>query len=213
MNTLYNTSISKTLAVLHKKAEADHLLRKKEREIAKQTGLEITHSSKTAYLAINKEEGDLLYLLANIIKAKNIVEFGCSHGISTIYLAAAAKDNKGKLITTDIEPFKVEAAKNNITDAGLNDYVSILLGDATQTLSDIENSIDFLFLDGAKELYLPIFNMLYPKLSRHAIVAADNTNNPETSNYVNYIKKLNKEFTSISVLDNRALISYRNSVL
>ncbi len=216
MNTLAQEQIQETLAVLHKKADEDQQKISRQREEWQKYNKKgpvkrdkSKHLWQTSYFAVDQEEGKLLYLLSSISKAKNIVEFGCSYGISSIYLAAAAKNNKGKLITTDIEPLKVEGARKNITEAGLNDYVVIFQGDAMDTLKDIEGPVDFLFLDGVKELYLPVLKLLYPKLSENAIIFADNADSPKAKEYVEYFSDYKNEFTSISALNKRAFISYR----
>ena len=105
--------------------------------------------SNKHYISIGREEGKFLYLTAKSIGAKNIIEFGTSFGISTIYLASAVKDNGGgKVISTEIEPEKVNIAKENIKKAGLDNIIEIRLGDAAETLQRIDMEIDMLFLDG-----------------------------------------------------------------
>jgi hypothetical protein len=87
-------------------------------------------------LAVSRETGALLYMLARSCGARTIVEFGTSFGISTLYLAAALRDNGGGvLITTEFEPSKVARARGNLTAGGLIDLVEIREGDALQTLS------------------------------------------------------------------------------
>ncbi|MEH6584825.1 MAG: hypothetical protein V7754_23085, partial [Halioglobus sp.] len=57
------------------------------------------------FIPISPEQGEFLYVTARAQGAKNIVEFGTSFGISTIYLAAALKDNGvGQVIGTELEP-------------------------------------------------------------------------------------------------------------
>ncbi len=106
-------------------------------------------------LAVSRETGTLLYMLARSGGARTIVEFGTSFGISTLYLAAALRDNGGgRLITSEFEPSKVARARDNLTAGGLIDLVEIREGDALQTLSvDLPETIDLLLLDGAKALY------------------------------------------------------------
>ena len=122
---------------------------------------------KEVYIPIDREKGGLLYVLARSIAARRIVEFGTSFGISTICLAAAVKDNDGiEVIGTEIEPSKREVACANLDAAGLADVVDIRLGDAMQTLEKVDAPIDLLFLDGWKDLYLPLLQMLKPKPKR-----------------------------------------------
>ena len=75
-------------------------------------------------------------MCARTCKAKRIVEFGSSMGISAIYMAAALRDmGGGRLIGTDLEPGKIERARANVAAAGLADLVEFRLGDARETLS------------------------------------------------------------------------------
>lgn len=208
MNTLQSKQVADTLAHLHGEASADSLIRRQKRQQAAEKGEVFDHSWSTAYMAIDSDQGQFFYFLATLQKARNIVEFGCSFGISTIYLAAAARDNGGRVITTDMEPNKVLGARKNLEDAGLSDIVEVLQGDALQTLSAVKSPIDFLLLDGAKELYLPVFEMLRPKLSPNAIIIADNTDKPETRPLVDYILLRTDEFTAVHLFENRTLIAY-----
>jgi predicted O-methyltransferase YrrM len=129
---------------------------------------------KNAYIPVDPDQGRLLYVTARAIRARTIVEFGTSFGISTIYLAAAARANNGRVVGTEREPAKVQAARANVAEAGLAQFVDVLEGDAMKTLAAIEGPIDFLLLDGWKDIYLPMIKMLSPKLRAGAVVLADN---------------------------------------
>ena len=127
-------------------------------------------------LAVSRETGTLLYMLARSTGARNIVEFGTSFGISTLHLAAALRDNGGgRLITSEFEPSKVARARDNLTDAGLIDLVEIREGDALQTLSvDLPDTVDLLLLDGAKALYPEVLALVESRLRAGAFIVADN---------------------------------------
>jgi predicted O-methyltransferase YrrM len=126
-------------------------------------------------LAVSRETGVLLYMLVRGAKARSIVEFGTSFGISTLHLAAALRDNGGgRLITTEFEPSKVARARENLTAGGLIDLVEIREGDALQTLkAGLPDTIDLLLLDGAKGLYPEILALLEDRLRLGAFVVAD----------------------------------------
>lgn len=127
-------------------------------------------------LAVSRETGLLLYMLARGRDARTIVEFGTSFGVSTLYLAAALRDNGGGvLITSEFEPSKVERARGNLTAGGLIDLVEIREGDALETLSaDLPETIDLLLLDGAKALYPEILDLVESRLRPGALIVADN---------------------------------------
>ncbi|KQY29480.1 methyltransferase [Caulobacter sp. Root487D2Y] len=127
-------------------------------------------------LAVSRETGVLLYMLARAAKARTIVEFGTSFGISTLHLAAALRDNGGgRLITSEFEPSKVARARDNLTAGGLIDLVEIREGDALRTLAvDLPETIDLVLLDGAKALYPEILDLLESRLRPGALIVADN---------------------------------------
>lgn len=129
---------------------------------------------KDVYLSIEPAMGEFLYLAARAIGAKRIVEFGTSFGISTIYLAAAARENGGHVIGTELTPEKAERAQANLQEAGLAKFAEIRVGDALQSLAGLAGPIDLLFLDGWKDLYVPVLDLAYPALRAGALVLADN---------------------------------------
>lgn len=131
---------------------------------------------KDLALPVSRGTGVLLYMLARSSRARTIVEFGTSFGISTIHLAAALRDNGGgRLVTSEFEPAKVERARANLAAAGLLDLVEIRAGDALRTLAgDLPDAIDLVLLDGAKALYPDVLALLEPHLRPGAAIVADN---------------------------------------
>lgn len=127
------------------------------------------------YVPVSRKQGRFLYLVARSLGARRIVEFGTSFGVSTIYLAAAVRDNGGGVVVgSELEPGKVEAAQRHVDEAGLAKFVEIREGDAQRTLRDPGGTVDLAFLDGYEQLYLPILRMLEPHLRRGSVVLGDN---------------------------------------
>jgi predicted O-methyltransferase YrrM len=84
------------------------------------------------------EQGNLIYLLCRGLRANRVAEFATSIGMSTLYFAAAVRDNGGGMVIgSELVPAKVEAARHNLAEAGLADYAEIRQGDARQTLRDL----------------------------------------------------------------------------
>lgn len=130
---------------------------------------------KDFYLPVSREQGEFLYLTARAIGATKVVEFGTSFGISTIYLAAAVRDNgRGEVIGSEIEASKVQVAKANLEAAGLAAHADVRLGDAMETLRDLPEPIDLVLLDGWKDLYIPVLERVTPRLRPGSVVLADN---------------------------------------
>jgi predicted O-methyltransferase YrrM len=137
---------------------------------------------KDESLAVSRETGTLLYMLARTIRARTIVEFGTSFGLSTLHLAAALRDNGGgRLITSEFEPSKAARARGTFAEAGFDDLIELREGDALETLShDLPQPIDLVLLDGAKALYPAILDRLEGNLRPGALIIADNADwNPD----------------------------------
>ena len=138
--------------------------------------LDVYGRLKDAALAVSRDTGLLLYMLARSCRARAVVEFGTSFGISTLHLAAALRDNGGgRLITSEFESSKLARARDNLTAAGLIDLVEIRQGDALLTLAtNLPEVIDLVLLDGAKGLYPDILALVEPRLRPGALILADN---------------------------------------
>jgi len=148
--------------------------------------------------------GELLYLTARAIDARRVVEFGTSFGISSIYLAAAMRDNDGYLVGSELQPDKAAAARRNLEDAGLAEFAEIRAGDALQTLLDLPAPVDLVFLDGWKELYVPMLELLRPKLRKGSVVVADDILFPSftqkiMARYLRYVRDPRNGFQSTTL--------------
>ena len=186
MTTLTTTPLAPLLDRLFEEAAAASpatspavadLFEERERLMRSKTDyLDFYERLKDFPLAVSRETGALLYMLARSCGARTIVEFGTSFGISTLHLAAALRDNGGgHLITSEFEPSKIARARENLAAGGLIDLVEIREGDALQTLSvDLAETIDLLLLDGAKSLYPEILSLVESRLRPGAFIVADN---------------------------------------
>ncbi|USQ95318.1 O-methyltransferase [Caulobacter sp. RL271] len=205
MTTLASERVAELLTQLHRDAEAsdrEHLEAMVETFGAQDASMEtlivemmaeeradyraIYHRYADNYLAVTPTYGRFLYAMARACKASRIVEFGTSMGISTIYLAAALRDNGGgRLIGSEFEPGKVARARGNLEAAGLGDLVEIREGDARETLKDVGGDVDLLLVDGAFSLYLTVLKLVEPHLRPGAVVLGENAFDPD---YLDYIR-------------------------
>jgi predicted O-methyltransferase YrrM len=130
-------------------------------------------------LSVGREAGILLYLLTTGAPSRRILELGTSSGYSTVWLAAAARATGGKVLSLELRDFKIEHARQALTRAGLSTRVEFHQGDCLETLKTLPGPFDFVLLDVWKDLYLPCFELVHPKLAPGAIIAADNMLLPE----------------------------------
>jgi predicted O-methyltransferase YrrM len=164
--------------------------------------VEMSRRFKDVYIPLSRPQGKLLYLVARSIDARRIVEFGTSFGISTLYAAAAARDNgTGRVIGSELEPGKRAKAVEHLNEAGLGGVAEVRLGDALQTLRDLPPPVDLVLLDGWKDLYLPMLELLAPKLRPGAVVLADNvrTFKRALAPYLDYVQSGRNGFQSVTL--------------
>lgn len=140
------------------------------------------------YLAVTPDEGRLLNILARASRARHVVEFGASYGLSSLYLAAALADQGGRLTTTEVHPDKCAALRRTFDEAGVSDIVTLLEGDARETLATVTDPIDMLVLDGWKSMYLPVFELLPPRLAPGCLIVADNIDHEAAADYLAFVR-------------------------
>jgi len=139
---------------------------------------------KEVYLSISREQGEDLKEFIQDKNLKNIVEFGTSFGISTLFLAQGVLETGGKIITTELIESKAERAIQNFKKAGVDDLIEVRVGDALETLKNHTEPIDLLLLDGWKDLYLPLFQMLEPNFHADTFIYVDNADMGDTQAFL-----------------------------
>jgi predicted O-methyltransferase YrrM len=128
------------------------------------------------YVALDRDKAEFVYGLCRAASATRIVEAGTSFGVSTLYLAAAVRDNGGGLVTTcDIEPTKAAVASRHVDEVGLAPFVDVLVGDVRETLPGVQGPVDVLLLDIWAPIAGDVMAIVGPRLRQGGIVVADNT--------------------------------------
>jgi predicted O-methyltransferase YrrM len=147
-------------------------------------------------VALDRDKAEFCYQLCRASKARRIVEIGTSFGVSTLYLAAAVRDNirqgggDGVVIGTEYEPAKARAAQAHFEEAGLDRFVDLRQGDLRETLKQIDGPIDFMLVDIWISMARPALELVAPHLKPGAIVICDNTEQYR-SIYADYFAFLN----------------------
>ena len=127
-------------------------------------------------VALEKDKAEFCYALCRALRARRVVECGTSFGVSTLYLAAAVRDNGGgTVIATEWESGKAKIARRNFEAAGLADYIDLREGDLADTLATIDGPVDFVLLDIWTEAVVPAMRRIAPHLREGAVIVADNT--------------------------------------
>lgn len=132
-------------------------------------------------LPVGRAAGTLMHLLICEAGARRILEVGSSYGYSTAWLAAAARAVGGKVTSLELRAAKTEYARAQLERAGLAEFVEFRIGDALGSLRELAGPFDFALIDLWKDLYVPVFELLHPRLAPGAIVVADNMLEPESA--------------------------------
>ena len=130
------------------------------------------------HLSISEEDGRLMRLLTEAAGARRVVEIGTSTGYSGLWFTLALSADGAELITHELDPERASTAQANFEKAGVAGQVRIVVGDAHETVGQLEGPIDVVFLDADKEGYLDYFQKLLPKLRPGGLVLAHNMNRP-----------------------------------
>ena len=127
-------------------------------------------------VALEPAKAEFCYLTCRALMARRVVECGTSFGVSTLYLAAAVRDNGGGMVIgTEHEAAKAAAARENFAAAGLAQFIDLREGDLRETLKDVGGAVDFVLLDIWTEMVVPALERIGPHLRPGAVVVADNT--------------------------------------
>jgi predicted O-methyltransferase YrrM len=208
MSSLYSKKVADVLDKLFAQAEAEdparfEQLQAESARLGRPPDESWAHGVLAeVFMPVDQAGGRFLYSLARAQGSRLIVEFGTSFGISTIHLAAAIRDNGGgRVVTTEMEPNKVARARHSLDEAGLLDCVEIRHGDALETLKTLDTTIDLLFLDGWKKLYLPLLRLLEPRLRPGSTIVGDDTQlfPDEMRPYLDYVRNPANGYVSVEI--------------
>jgi caffeoyl-CoA O-methyltransferase len=132
---------------------------------------------------VERETGRWLALLVRATNARELLEIGSSNGVSTIWLAAAARQNGGQVIGTEILPERVAEANRNLAEAGLDGVARVVAGEARATVASLPGPFDLVFIDAEKDDYVDHFAAVVDRVEIGGLILADNVISHDLSAY------------------------------
>src|ERR1700722_8524838 len=203
MSVINDPELERLLAELH--ARSDDQVEAIDSYLAQRSGgayptadEDLRNFRKDKLVALDRDKEEVCYLLCRANNARRIVEAGTSYGVSTLYLAAAVRDNvratggSGVVIGTEYEPKKARAARQHFNEAGLSRFIDLREGDLRETLRQIEGPVDFMLVDIWIPMARPALELVAPHLRPRAVVTCDNTGREdERSAYADYFAFIN----------------------
>jgi predicted O-methyltransferase YrrM len=183
MSVLHDPDLERLLSTLHARSDAQiELLRSFAAGSASPPPEdEIKAFRSDKFVALDRDKAEFCYQLCRAANARRIVEAGTSYGVSTLYLAAAVRDNirasggEGVVIGTEYEPEKASAARVHFEQAGLSGFIDLREGDLRETLRRIDGPVDFMLVDIWIAMARPALELVAPHLRAGAMVVCDNT--------------------------------------
>jgi len=128
------------------------------------------------YANVPMGDGRILRLLTESIGAKQVAEFGTSTGYSGLWFSMALEKTGGKLTTFDIDPGRIAMARKHFQQAGVEQMVTLVEGDAHQTIGKLKGPLDLVFIDADKEGYVDYLNKVLPLVRPGGLILAHNSN-------------------------------------
>lgn len=160
----------------------------------------LQYSQGGDYWCVSPETGAYLYHLIRKNYCRFGVECGSGIGYSTLWMAAAFRQTRGKLIAFEFFLPKWEKAIEFMKKARLSSHVELILASAHKGIPHLPKEVDFAFLDARKCDYLEHFRLIKNRAKKGAIVVADNvtTHAAELTAYLEYVRgNFQSEFQDI----------------
>jgi len=123
---------------------------------------------------VARSTGQFLFSLVAPQWDCEVLEIGGSRGYSSIWLGAGVRYFGGRVLSLEADPAKVEAWRANVAEAGLEETVDLIAGDAFETLPQIDDVFDIVFIDAEKDDYERLFQLARGKVEAGALFVADN---------------------------------------
>ncbi len=186
MGVVHDPALERLLAALHAESDSqvaaiNSYFTRQSDDAQPPTEDEVRAFRSDKFVALDRDKAEFCYQLCRANDARRIVEAGTSYGVSTLYLAAAVRDNiqaaggDGVVIGTEYEPNKASAARTHFEAAGLSRFIDLREGDLRETLKRIDGAVDFMLVDIWVPMARPALELVAPHLKRGAIVVCDNT--------------------------------------
>jgi len=135
---------------------------------------DVGRNQRQGTMIVPEQDGRILRVLTESIGAKHVVEIGTSVGYSALWFCLALERTDGRLTTFEIDEGRAALARENFRRAGVTNRVTIVMGDAHQTVLQLKEPIDLLFLDADKEGYVDYLKKLLPLVRPGGLVVAHN---------------------------------------
>jgi predicted O-methyltransferase YrrM len=123
---------------------------------------------------VSPDEGAFLRDLAGKVHAREGLEIGTSNGYSSIWIGMGLRQQRGHLLTLEIDEGRAKLAQANFRAAGLDSVITLKLGDALEEVPELRGPYDFVFIDAWKRDYVKYLDMVVPIVRPGGVIVAHN---------------------------------------
>ena len=156
--------------------------------------------------AIAPTTGRLLFGLVVHHPGCDVLELGGSRGYSTLWLGAGVRYLGGRVVSLENDPVKCEARRRNIGEAGLDEWVELVDGNALEVVPSLAEAFDIVFIDAEKDDYEQLFHLAREKVDPGAVFVADNVlSHEETLGAYSLARQADPTLESVTVPLDRGL--------
>jgi predicted O-methyltransferase YrrM len=142
--------------------------------------LDRIRAADAGQLAVSEEDGRFLRVLVATRRAQTILEIGAASGYSGIWLGLGARESGGRVVAIEYDGPRAQQAADNVREAGLDDVVRVVSGDAFTEIPRLPGTFDLVFLDAWKPDYKKFFDLVYPRLAPGGVLVAHNVVNKKS---------------------------------
>ncbi len=118
-------------------------------------------------------ETRLLQALITVGRAREVLEIGTFTGVGTLAMAAALPPD-GRITTLEVDEATAATARRHFEQSPHGSRVSLIVGDALETVAGLEGPFDLVYIDAWKADYPAYFDAVLPKLAERGVIVADN---------------------------------------
>jgi predicted O-methyltransferase YrrM len=137
---------------------------------------------------VERESGSFLSMLARAANSRSILEIGSSNGVSTIWLALAARQTSGRVLGLELDPVRAREAEANLAEARLTDVATVRCVDALAAFQELDGPFDFVFIDAEKNDYLRHIQNVVELVQPNGLIIADNVTSHDIAEYQQFVR-------------------------
>ncbi len=132
-----------------------------------------SRAEETGFPTVGPAVGGWLSMLARLVDARRVFEFGSGFGYSAYWFARALPAD-GDIVLTEVDADELDAAREYFERGGLADRAHFEQGDAIETADAYDGPFDVVLIDNEKTRYTEAFEAVREKVRSGGVVLADN---------------------------------------